>query len=412
MGTYRRINVSSGRSLEKLAHYSRALRAGDMVLQSGTTAIDRQGNVRGVGDMVQQVEAIVRLAQWSMHKAGGTLEDVVRSRIYVTDIALADQAARTLARYFRDVRPVSTLVQVNRLARPEQLIEIEFDAIDNARGQAQRIASGRAIEAEYAYSRAIRMGDRVLISGTTALNAQGVVEGPGDMYRQTRCTLDTIFLALEQAGGTPGDIVYTKTFVTDLAQTAEYTRAWVEALGDVRPTSTLLGIPALVRPEMLIEIEAEAILGAAPARRDIYTEQQREKPRGYARAVEVGDWVYVSGCTSLNPAGQVRAAGDWAAQNDLAHEVIRWALEQAGATLDDVIRRRIFTVDNAPVNRQYGAGPAWFANSCPASLGCRVAGLAHPELLVEVEVAALKGAHANIEWIGPDAVDPLDGGVA
>jgi hypothetical protein len=60
------------------------------------------------------------------------------------------------------------------------------------------------------------------------------------------------------------------------------------------------------------------------------------------------------------------------------------------------------------MNRQYGEGPAWFANSCPASLGCRIAGLARPELLVEVEVMAVKGAHAGIEWVGPDAVDPLD----
>src|SRR5215831_13937560 len=381
MGTYQRINVASGRPLEKLAHYSRALRAGAMVLQSGTTAIDRQGNVHGEGDIAQQVDAIMRIVEWSMGQAGGRLEDIVRSRIYVTDIARADRAARALAQYFRDVRPVSTLVQVSQLARPEQLIEIEFDAIDGAQGQAQRISSGRAIEEEYAYSRAVRVCDRVYISGTTALNAQGIVEGSGDMYQQTRKTLETIFWALEQAGGTPGDIVYTKTFVTDLTQTAEYTRAWVEALGDVRPTSTLLGIPALVRPEMLIEIEAEAIIGAAQKRRDIYTAQQREKPRGYARAVEAGDWVYVSGCTSVSPAGQVQAVGDWAAQTDIAHEAIRWALGQAGATLDDVIRRRIFTVERAQVNRQYGEGPAWFANSCPTALGCRVAGLARPELL-------------------------------
>ena len=153
------------------------------------------------------------------------------------------------------------------------------------------------------------MGDRVFISGSTALNAQGVVEGPGDMYRQTRATLDTIFRALEQAGGTPGDLVYTKTFVTDLGKTAEYTRAWLEGLGDVRPASTLLGIPALLRPEMLIEIEAEAIIGASRSRRDIYTQQMREKPRGYARAVEVGDHVYVSGCTSMNAAGDAAGRG-------------------------------------------------------------------------------------------------------
>jgi enamine deaminase RidA (YjgF/YER057c/UK114 family) len=408
MTTSRRINVASGRQLEKLAHYSRALRVGDMVLQSGTTAIDRQGNVCGEGNVAKQVDAIMRIAAWSMGKAGGRLADVVRSRIYVTDISVADQAARAVARFFMDARPAATLGQVNRLARPSQLVEIEFDAIDGAGQTAQRISSGRPLEQQYAYSRAVRVGNRVFISGSTALNTQGQVEAPGDMYRQTRATMDTILGALAQAGGTPADIVYSKSYLTDLSKSDEYTRAWLEALGDVRPTSTLLGIPALVRPEMLVEIEAEAVLGAARSRRDIYTEHMREKPRGYARAVEVGDLVYVAGCTSLSSTGEVRAAGDWAAQYDLTHETIRWALDQAGATMGDVVRRRIFTVDGADQNRPYGQGPAWFAESCPASLGCRIAGLARPELLVEVEVAAVKGAHAGIEWVGPDAVDPLD----
>jgi enamine deaminase RidA (YjgF/YER057c/UK114 family) len=402
------VNVASGRQLEKLAHYSRALRVGDTVLQSGTTAIDRQGKVHGEGDVGAQVDAIMRIAAWSMGKAGGRLADVVRSRIYVTDIAVADQAARAIARHLKDARPAATLVQVNRLARPGQLIEIELDAVDGAGQAAKRISSGRPLEQQYAYSRAVRMGNRVFIAGSTALNVRGEVEAPDDMYRQTRATMDTILAALAEAGGTPGDIVYSKTFLTDLGKADEYTRAWLEALGDVRPVATLLGIPGLIRPELLIEIEVEAVLGAALSRRDIYTQHQREKPRGYARAVEVGDLVFVSGCTSLSSTGAVQAAGDWAAQYDLAHETIRWALGQAGATMDDVVRRRTFTVDGAEQNRPYGQGPSWFAKSCPASLGCRIAGLARPELLVEVEVAAVKGAHADIEWIGPDSVDPLD----
>src|SRR5881296_1588804 len=326
MGTYRRINVASGRSLEKLAHYSRAVRVGDMVLQSGTTAIDREGNVRGVGEVAKQVEAIMTIAEWSMGKAGAKLGDVVRSRIYVTDIGVGAEAGRALARYFRDVRPAATLVQVNRLARPDQLVEIELDAVDRAGSTGRRISSGRAIEDEYAYSRAVRVGDRVFVSGSTALNARGVVEGKGDMYRQTRSIMDTIFMALEQAGATREDLVYTKTYLTDLGRAADYTRAWLEALGDVRPTSTLLGIPALIHPEMLVEIETEAIVGASRSRRDIYTQQQREKPRGYARAVQVGDWIWVSGCTSMNAAGQPQAPGDWAAQSDLSVETARWAL--------------------------------------------------------------------------------------
>ena len=406
MGTHRRINVASGRTLEKQAHYSRALRVGDTVLQSGTTAIDRAGRVRGVGDPARQVETIMAIAAWSMGKAGGKFDDVVRSRIYVTDIGVADPVARTLAKYFRDARPASTLVQVNGLARPEQLVEIEFDAVDGARTSAQRISSGGPLEEQYAYSRAVRVGDRVFIAGSTALRAGS--PAPKDIYGQTRQTMDTILAALEQAGGRREDLVYSKTYLTNLADAAEYTRAWLDALGDVRPTSTLLAIPALVRPELLIEIEAEAIIGASRTRKDIYTQQRREHPRGYARAVVVGDAVYVSGCTSMNAAGQPQAVGDWAGQYDRSLETIRWSLEQAGATLDDVVRRRTFNVEGATVNRAHGEGPAWFAGAHPASLGCRISGLARPELLTEVEVSAVKGAGTGIEWIGPDDVDVLD----
>jgi enamine deaminase RidA (YjgF/YER057c/UK114 family) len=124
--------------------------------------------------------------------------------------------------------------------------------------------------------------------------------------------------------------------------------------------------------------------------------------------VTVGDQVYVSGCTSLSSRGEVQAAGDWAAQYDLAVDTIAWALGQAGASMDDVVRRRTFTVNGAQQNRPYGQGPAPFAKSRPASLGCRISGLARPELLVEVEVTAVKGAGAGIQSIGPDATDPLD----
>src|SRR5262249_29276777 len=230
------------------------------------------GDVRGEGDVTAQVDAIMRIAEWSMGKAGGRLADVVRSRLYITDASAADQAGRAVARFLRDARPAATLVQVSRLAPPAQLLEIELDAIDGAAEGARRISSGRPSEERYAYSRAVRVGNRVFISGSTALNARGEVEAHGDMYRQTRAAIDTMFAALAEAGGTPGDVVYTKTFLTDLSRSADYTRAWLDAFGDVRPTSTLLGIPGLLLPEMLVEVEAEAVLGAGRTRRDIYTE--------------------------------------------------------------------------------------------------------------------------------------------
>ena len=114
------------------------------------------------------------------------------------------------------------------------------------------------------------------------------------------------------------DTVYTKTFVTDIAKSSEQREAKLEALGDdIRPTGTLLGIPALIGPERAIEIEAEAILGAASARKNFYTANEREKARGYARAVAVGDVVHISGCTSVDPTGVVLSPGDFTAQVDL-----------------------------------------------------------------------------------------------
>jgi len=399
MGRYRRINVGSGRPLEHLAHYSRALRVGDMVMQSGTTAIDTAGNVIGEGDMTKQVDAIVEIARQSMGKAGGRLEDVVRSRIYVTDIGLADEAGRALGRYFRDVRPAATLVGVNRLARPAQLIEIEFDAIDGAATTAQRISSGRPTEETYGYSRAVRVDDRIFVSGTTALQDDGSVSHAGDLYGQTENVMATIRDAIEAAGGTMGDIVYSKAFLTNVSESDGHRTARLAALGDLRPPLTLLGAPALLTPDMMVEIEAEAIVGSAANRQVIYTANEQEKPRGYSRAVRVGDVIHVSGCTSIDADRNVRAVGDWAAQYDLAHEGIQAALEKAGATLDDVVRRRTFTIEAAEQNRAYGEGPSWFSDSRPVSLGCRIAGLAAPEMLVEVDSMAIVGAHADIEWL-------------
>jgi len=403
MANPRRINVGSGRPLEPLANYSRALRVGDMVLQSGTTAIDTQGNVIGEGDIAKQVDAIMDIAQGTMAQAGGKLDDVVRMRTYVTDISLADKAGRAMAKYFRDARPAGTLVQVSRLARPTQLIEIELDAVDGAKDTAQRISSGRPTEELYAYFRAVRVGNRVFLAGTTALDGQGGVSHPGDLHGQSRDTYETILDALDQAGGAPGDLVYTKTFVTNLAQATEHRRARLEALGDVRPTATLLGIPALMTPPMLVEIEAEAIIGAAATRQDIYAGD--EKARGYARAVAAGDVIHVSGCTSMDGNGVVQAPGDWAAQYDICHEKVAAALAQAGASLDDVVRRRTFTVADAEQNRPYGEGPAWFKDSRPVSMGCRISGLAKPEMLIEMDAWAVKGASKDIKWLGPEGAE-------
>lgn len=137
------------------------------------------------------------------------------------------------------------------------------------------VSTGRPLEPLAHYSRALRCGGIVLQSGTTAIDPDSNNVAPVDQYTQTRVCFDIIVAAMEEAGVPLADMVYTKTCVTDMAKSSEQREAKLEALGDdIRPTGTLLGIPALIGPETAIEIEAEAILGAASARKNSYTANQ------------------------------------------------------------------------------------------------------------------------------------------
>lgn len=124
-----RRNISSGTVWESRVGYSRAVRVGPWIVVSGTVAADREGRVVSPGDAYGQTVFALRKIETSLKEAGARREDVVRSRIFVTDIADFESVARAHAEFFQDIRPVTTLVQVSRLVDPEAVVEIEADAI-------------------------------------------------------------------------------------------------------------------------------------------------------------------------------------------------------------------------------------------------------------------------------------------
>ncbi len=121
--------ISNGNPLEKVIGFSRAVRVGNFISVGGTASRDRKGNTVGIGDVAAQTRQCIEIIKDALEKAGSGLQDVIRTRTMLTNINDWEKVAKVRTEYFKDIRPVDTVVEVSKFINPEWLIEMEVDAI-------------------------------------------------------------------------------------------------------------------------------------------------------------------------------------------------------------------------------------------------------------------------------------------
>lgn len=363
-------------------HLSEGIRAGDLIFVSGQLAVDEGFNLLAKGDVAGQTRAIFDSIRRILAEAGGALEDVVWLQFFILDLKDRGTIASVTREYFGAHRPVSTMIQVNKLAITGALLEINAIA---ALGEKRpiRVGDGPAHRSE-----GIRAGDLVFVAGQAATDDGMKIAGRGDIAVQARKVFANMDKVLKEAGGSLGDVGWMHLFLTTVGDRTKFTPVRYEMFGEHRPAATLVEIGGFAMDGMLLEVNAIASLSKdrqyiEPGHLDQLINTH------LSEGIRAGNAIFVSGQTPLDEQLRFVGVGDIIAQTRQIFANMTRILSKAGGTLRDIVWLQLFLTDISQRTRITPLRRELFGEHRPAATLVEISKLAIPEMLIEIDALAV-----------------------
>lgn len=383
-----------------------ALRCGERVYLSAAHARGADGGVAGIGDAAAQTHAALDRLEAALDGVGGSLRDLTKLTTCIVDRGFRAEVYRAIAQRLPGVRPVSTGLVVAGLSAPEMIVQIDAEAA------IPRLAPHRV--RPYAFDdwhgqgfawegcMAISTQDEIFLRGQTGgrLDHSGSVGGGravNDAAEQADLALTNMRTLLEEAGSSLREVCKITVYVSDRAYRSGVYPVIGRHFGDVHPVSTGVVTTAFARPEIVVEIDAVVVKSAAGPHRRLrtyhtsaarYGAQSQPLDARFCMAVVAGDRILLRGQTGMGLDEKLYGAGDAVAQAEQAMNNVETLLDEAGSGIGEVVKATVYVTDRDYLEGVIASVLARFGASLPTFTSVIVKGLASPDLLMEVDIAA------------------------
>lgn len=391
-----------------------AVRAGERVFLSGANALQADGSVAGLGDAAAQTHAALDRLEASLEAAGGSLDNLTKLTTCIVDRGFRSDVYRTIHERVGKVRPVSTGLVVPALGLPELIVQIDAEAAIPARP----VRYTRPFTFERWYGQdfpwqgcmAVVTDEELFMRGQTGARLDhsgtiGIGRSVADAGVQADLALENLAILLNESGSSMEEVCKITVYISDRAYRPAVYPVIGKHFGDVRPVSTGIVTAAFAKPEVLFEIDAVVVRrkGGKPHERlrpyhsgmAKYGSESQKLDCKFCMAVIAGDRVILRGQTGMGFDEKLHGGGSAGAQAEQAMDNVETLLGEAGASLADVAKATVYVTERDYLAEVNEAVLRRFGQAAPAFTTVVVKGLASPELLMEVDIVAIRNGAAQ-----------------